>query len=394
MTTQRLLAVARLMTVLLGVVVGAVAALPRPAWAIDHAVSGSVQLDYHFVPTAREANARKETFDGFTTEASLKLTADVTDHISASVKVCYGCHGFEADMAYLEYRPLEELGVRAGRINASFGAFNLRHDPANHGLSSKPLPYDMGRMLRLSSWNMSVLPSPFPDNGVEVGGTHWFGSAVQVDYAAYAISGFKSANDSFDIDWLQSRSPNLYYTDNNARPTVGGRLDATIRLGPTSDVTLGGSVMHGNSDPDNNLSYSIAGADLSFRYEKLLIRMEYLVRRQELDVSNPARFKYSISKERGDFFTKHGAYLEIEQGLSNRVALLGRVDGMARFGNLAATSDLVDGSTIARATLGGVLTFQRGVRLKLSTEAWRFSDNDLRGQDKAVSIHCALVGAF
>jgi len=54
----------------------------------------------------------------------------------------------------------------------------LRHDPANHCLSDKPLAYDMGRMLRLRDWNLGVLPSPFPDNGVEASGRHWFGSSV------------------------------------------------------------------------------------------------------------------------------------------------------------------------------------------------------------------------
>lgn len=365
-----------------------------PARAVEHSLSGSVQLDYHLVPTAPEASARKDAFDGVTTEASVKLTAEVTDHVSASVKVCYGCHGFEADMAYVDYRPLEEFGVRAGRINASFGAFNLRHDPANHALSSKPLPYDMGRMLRLSTWNMGVLPSPFPDSGVELGGTHWFGSSVQVDYAGYIVAGFRGAKDSLDLDWVQSRSPALYYVDNNSRPTVGGRVVGTVRLGPTSDITLGASAMHGTYDPDNTLTYTIAGADLAFRYDKTSVRMEYLARRTELDTSNPARFKYSVSRERGDFFVKHGAYVEVEHAFSGRLSVIGRVDGMARVGNVAAESPLEDGSTVARFTLGPLITLQRGFRIKLSSEYWSFSDNDLRGQDRAVGLHTALVGAF
>jgi hypothetical protein len=73
----------------------------------------------------------------------------------------------------------------------------------------------MGRMLRMTSWGLGVLPSPFPDNGVEVSGSHWIGSTVQLDYAAYAVGGFKGAKDGLDIDWLQSRSPNLFYVDNN-----------------------------------------------------------------------------------------------------------------------------------------------------------------------------------
>jgi hypothetical protein len=369
-------------------------AFPRSAWAVDNTLAGSVQLDYMLVPSAPKANARSNAFDGFTTEATVKLVVDVSDHLSASVKVCFGCHGFEADMAYAEYRLSPELGLRAGRFSPSFGAFNLRHDPANHGLSSKPLPYDMGRMLRLNQWDMSVLPSPFPDNGAEIGGTHWFGDTAQIDYAAYAVAGFKAAKDATDIDWIQSRSPSLYYVDNNARPAVGGRFAGTLRLGDDSDVSLGGSFMYGTLDRDNTISYAIAGADVTFRANKTIVRAEYLSRRQDLDTSDPSRFKYSISKERGDFFTKHGAYVELEQRVSSHVTLLARADGMARFGNVAAGSELVDGSTVIRGTLGGAYSFERGIRLKLSSEYWRFSDNDASGYDKAVSLHVAVVGSF
>ena len=60
----------------------------------------------------------------------------------------------------------------------------MRHDPANHNTSDKPLVYDMGRMLRLRQWNEGVLPAPWVDNGVEINGTHFFGKRAQFDYAA------------------------------------------------------------------------------------------------------------------------------------------------------------------------------------------------------------------
>ena len=108
-----------------------------------------------------------------------------------------------------------------GRFSPSFGSFNLRHDPANHRLSDKPLPYDMGRMLRLRGWNLGVLPSPFPDNGLELGGKLSFSSGSSLDYAAYAVSGFKGDARAADIDFAQSRDGNVYYVDNNGRPTFG-----------------------------------------------------------------------------------------------------------------------------------------------------------------------------
>ena len=176
------------------------------ARAIERNFAGSAQLDYFLVPAEPSTPGPRTTFDGFTAEVALKLAVDVSDHLSANVKMCHGCHGFELPMAYFDYRVRDELNFRIGRFSPSFGAFNVRHDPANHATSSKPLPYDMGRMLRMNEWNLGVIPSPFPDNGIEIGGTHWFGDRAQMDYAAYAVSGFKADEGSPDIEWSHSTS--------------------------------------------------------------------------------------------------------------------------------------------------------------------------------------------
>jgi len=41
-----------------------------------------------------------DTNYGLNAEVAFKVVADVDEHLSASAKVCYGCHGFMADMAY------------------------------------------------------------------------------------------------------------------------------------------------------------------------------------------------------------------------------------------------------------------------------------------------------
>src|SRR5262249_26523519 len=152
----------------------------------------------------------------------------------------------------------------------TFGSFNLRHDPANHRLPDKPLPYDMGRMLRFRLWNNGVLPSPFPDNGVELSGKHAFGETFALDYAAYAVSGMKG--DGADLDFVQSRGGSFYYVDNNGRPTVGGRLGMTQRLTTFSDLTVGASAMYGTFDPGNSLAYTILGADAALRVARTNLR--------------------------------------------------------------------------------------------------------------------------
>ena len=108
------------------------------AYAVDRNFAGSAQVDYFFVPTAggnlNEGDAPGHYgFDGFTIEASEKVAVDVSEHLSANVKVCFGCHGFELDMAYADYRFADELNIRAGRFSPSFGAF--RPD----GLSDGPM---------------------------------------------------------------------------------------------------------------------------------------------------------------------------------------------------------------------------------------------------------------
>jgi len=369
---------------------------PIPALAIERNLAGSAQLDYHAIVANIRGNRAagvRDVLDGFTLEAAMKVAVDVSEHLSANVKVCYGCHGFETDMAYFDLRASDELNLRVGRFSPSFGGFNLRHDTANHKLSDKPLPYDMGRMLRNGAWNNGVLPSPFPDNGVEVNGTHWFGEQVQFDYALYAVSGFKqSAPNPVDFGFEQSHLP--YYVDNNSRPSFGSRVAITGKLGAMSDLTAGASVMGGTYDPKNDLSYVIMGGDVTLRIERTSLRLEYLSRRQKFDTSNPALFKYGIAPSNGNVFAKHGAYVELEQPLGHDLDAVARLDGMYRTGNVLLTSELWDGSWVGRATLGAALTVERNLKFKASFELWEFQDHTAAGRQSETSFHFGAVGSF
>lgn len=385
----------RSLVVALAALIAALLALATPARALERNFAGSAQLDYALVPTAQSVKTFPKAFDGFTMEFAGKLAVDFSDHVSANLKVCYGCHGFEADMMYFDIRVADELNFRVGRFSPSFGAFNLRHDPANHRLSDKPLPYDMGRMLRLRQWNMSVLPSPFPDNGLEINGTKFLGESAQLDYAVYGVTGFKADLRPTDLNFQLSRSPQNYYVDNNGRPTLGARVALTYKLGDASDITAGVSGMGGTYDPENHESYFIGGADLSLRLDKTNIRLEYLARRTTFDISDRGVFKYNVPTVRGDFFLKHGAYAEVEQGLTPELDLIGRVDGMARVGNVEAASELSRNATVIRYTLGTAYAIERGLRIKFSTELWQFSDRDLAsGRKLELSMHAALAGSF
>lgn len=364
---------------------------PRAAEAFDieRNFAGSAQLDYLAVPSTIEA--RGFTLDGFTTELAMKVAVDFTENFSANVKICYGCHGFETDMAFVDLRVADQLNFRVGRMNPSFGDFPLRHDPANHRANSKPLPYDMGRMLRIREWNMSVLPAPYVDNGLEVNGTQWFGDDVQLDYAAYIMSGFKGANDALDFDFVQSRSGSLYYVDNNSEPAVGGRLAFTANLTDDISTTLGVSGMYGHYDPSAELEYIIAGLDLYFRYDALVMRAEYLIRKTEFAIgSEPEnRFRYSFLDDSRNFFIKDGFYVELEYPFLEWLEAFYRFDGMRRTGNVPRTSALTKTSGILRHTAGANFIVQRGLRIKLSVEHWDFSDFD-----DELGIHAGITANF
>jgi hypothetical protein len=371
--------------------------LSSRALASDLNFAGSAQLDYFFVPTARANDPAhgQYAFDGFTLEATEKLAADVSDHFSANVKICFGCHGFELDMAYVDFRVVDELNFRAGRFSPSFGSFNLRHDVGNHKLSDKPLPYDMGRMIRLRDWNLGVIPSPFPDTGLEVNGTHWFGNSTQLDYSVYAVTGFRSTDaHPLDIDFHLSHAfPNAYYVDVNSEPTIGARVALTVKLRERSDLTIGASGMYGTYDAANQLAYAIWGGDLALRVGRTFLRLEYLARRTQIDTSDPALLARPLLPG-DDFFIKHGWYAELEQPVLRDVDVIGRIDGLFRIGNFPAGSALSRHSAVTRFTLGGSWAVEPGLRIKLSGELWQFSDPNDDQRTSEVGVHAALVGTF
>ena len=353
-------------------------------------LAGSLQLDYLAVPT--EAPARALTFDGATVELSLRMSVDFGKHASVTVKACFACHGFEAAAAYIELRAADALAFRIGRFTPSLGSFPQRYDPANHRTSDKPLPYDMGRMIRKNEWNEGILPAPWVDNGIEVGGTHFF-EAGRLDYAVYAVSGAKGDNEGADLEFIQSRSPESYYVDNNSQPSVGARFASSFDL--TDDgqsIALGISTMAGHYDPDARLGYVVVGADLVANLGGVALRAEYLQRHTQtaLGTDPSSRFKYGPGPggRYDDWFVKHGFYLESEIPIG-RVDLLARWDGLLRRGNVLAQSALTERAYVLRYTAGVAIRVAGNVRIKSSVEYYQF-----RPLDDELAIHAGLATPF
>jgi hypothetical protein len=226
-----------------------------------------------------------------------------------------------------------------------------------------------------------------------VNGVHWFGEDVQIDYAAYAVGGFKGGADATDLDFIQSRSGALYYVDNNSRPSYGGRIAMTANLTDRLAWTVGASGMRGTYDPQNELLYAILGTDTTIRYDRLTLRGEYLVRRTEMSGGgDPAsRFRYGPGAD-GIYdrrFLKDGFYVEAERPFGKVLELFGRFDGMRRRGNVVLTSPLRSESEVLRYTVGANFLLDRALRLKVSGELYDFSDFD-----DEVATHVALAGSF
>jgi hypothetical protein len=352
--------------------------------------AGSIQLDYMAVPS--EKTGRQVGLDGATAEVSLKLAMDFTSKISANVKMCVACHGVEIGMAYFDLRVADEMNVRLGRFTPAFGEFPVRHDPANHRLSDKPLPYDMGRMLRIQEFNEGILPAPWVDNGIEVNGTHFFGKHLQTDYSVYAISGPRAGADPIDFDFKMSRSGEAYYVDNNSRPVLGGQVVASIITDNTT-WSAGASMMRGTYDPEHRLPFSIYGAHFIARIGDVFLRAEVLTRRHKMSLGeNPMeRFRYAPGAM-GTFdpyVVKDGGYAELEIPVGARFTLIGREDGLRRRGNVVATSTMRSDSALMRHTVGAAVVLRQSLRLKLSYEYYDFSDYE----DESV-VHVGIAGPF
>jgi hypothetical protein len=352
--------------------------------------AGSIQLDYMSVAT--KDTGREVALDGATAEVSLKLAMDFTSKISANVKMCVACHGVEVGMAYFDLRVADEMNVRVGRFTPAFGEFPVRHDPANHRTSDKPLPYDMGRMLRIQEFNEGVLPAPWVDNGIEINGTHFFGKNLQTDYAFYAISGPRAGADPIDFDFKLSRSGEAYYIDNNSRPALGGQLVASVITDNTT-WSAGVSMMRGTYDPEHRLPFAIYGAHFVARISDVFLRAEYLTRHHEMSLGDSPmeRFRYGPGTT-GTFdpvVVKDGAYAELEVPVGNRLTLIAREDGLRRRGNVSANSMMRSDSALLRHTAAAAIVLRQQLRLKLSYEYYDFSDFD----DESV-VHVGIAGPF
>lgn len=353
--------------------------------AADVKVAGSIYLNQ---PTlfGQRTEVLGTTVRGMNAETTLKLVVDVNEHISASVKICSGCHGFAADQAHVDWTIAETANIRLGRFPVPFGEFYLRHDPANHRSASKPLPYMMGRMIRRDDYNLAILPEPYPDNGVEFYGTAR-GDTLELAYSLYAVAGLKGSAAAGDLDFIRTRSE--YFADNNRTPATGGRMALSIFELPTDAwrlFSVGLSAMYGYYDDDDELGYLLAGADIYTRVGKLNLRGEVMMRRTDLP-DRPGSFRQVLEDR---FSQREGFYVQLDGPINSTLEWLARYDGFRLSSPVRINSSLPDtDSNILRYTAGLNVLPVRGVKLKINYELWQFSDFPTEHL-----LHTGLVGTF
>jgi hypothetical protein len=331
-----------------------------PAWSVHGVFStdfNALLADRHSRDTMPEEGVAGEYVLG----ASLHLDR----RLSVSARSCFGCHGFELQSAYADYEFLEGITLRAGRFPIPFGALSARSLPHQLESTSKPLPYIMGFMPRGREFNQGILPAPASDNGAALIVNAWLAEGVQLGLEAAVTRGLKGVSE--DLDFELSRD----FEDNNGEPAGAGR--AALSWGP---LALGVSAAGGRYDPDAELAYRLAGADLQLRVlDGWTLRLEGVLR--ETDFRDPAGDRDSSLRR------SYAAQIDGEIAPQWRVFVL---HDALRVEDLFLTSAgpqpaPAPGSsdrenTVTRVAGGVVFAVRPGVQLKSSAEFWNFSDFD------------------
>ncbi|MCA9754766.1 MAG: porin [Candidatus Eisenbacteria bacterium] len=331
--------------------------------------SGSVSVDQKLLDLA---NPEEDTNSGEIVEWALKTTVEVSDKVTANVKLCTTCHGLTVDQAYAEVRFHPLLGMEAGRINVPFGDYYLRHDTANDKLGSKPLPYAMGHMVRFRAdqFNLGVVPMPYSDQGVSFFGDAWFRDSIQLWYAAYAVNGFRAATPR-DFNF-KNQVADGSFVDNNHEPALGGRVGIA-----QEHVSLGASYMTGAYDADSDYDYDVWGVDLGATLGSIHFRSEYLERTTNVLAEDVRRD-----------LTKRGFYMQAEVPVGRYLEFVGRFDGLLREGPILGTSN-DESSGIGRWTAGLNVAPSIDYTFRMSYEYWRFTDfSDVR------LVHLGVVVSY
>lgn len=154
------------------------------------------------------------------------------------------------EWAYLDFRPLNNTGVRIGAILAPFNRFDDFHAPLENFLVTRP---QMSREIGVSAWK---------EVGVNLYGNVLLNRNFYINYDAYVINGLGAG----------SRLRNSrQYRDNNDAKSFGFRLSGVY----TDRWELGASFYRGMWDDGGEQSLSMFGFHFLGQIENFSLYAEY-----------------------------------------------------------------------------------------------------------------------
>lgn len=248
------------------------------------------------------------------------------------------------EFAYIDYRPLEGLGMRAGLLLVPMGFVNELHEaPVFHG-SKRP---DVER---------NIIPTTWRENGVGL-----FGEAGPVEWRAYVTAGLSSAG--FSASGLRggrqkgsrSLAEDFAFT---------ARVDVT----PVPGLLVGGAVYTGRSGQGaqvegQRLSARVSVFDLHAQYRYRGLQLRVLAARSLVDDAARINVQNGLTGSASVGEAQYGYYAEAAFDV---VTLAGAsrlsVTPFVRYERLDTQDGVPDGFFESPATERSVLTLGVGVK--------------------------------
>ena len=280
--------------------------------------------------------------------------------ISVKVTACTSCHDttdgnfFElvegsltADLIHLvsgqsagKRNSDVKASLKGGRFVVPFGAFSDTVHPGTYRTLTYPLLYTMDR--RVGS-EISVLPMPYSDEGIDLHLGAPLPARLQVGLDVYAVNGLQ-------LDFNDSRS----YSDNNTDIAIGGR--ATLG---NSWIRFGGSYSSGEMQwsGEPTQSYKLIGGDVTLRYlDYIRASYEYAKRTEDTTTTDESQVDGHVAEVEGMIWKKP------------RIGLIVRYDTLNHTGEIGEFS-------AKRISWGPTISLGRSV-LIFNHERWMFDDPD------------------
>lgn len=165
------------------------------------------------------------------------------------------------EMAYIDFRLREEIGLRAGMLLMPVGLTNEMHEPTTfHGV-------------RRTSVELNIIPSTWRENGVGV-----FGDLGPVSYRSYLVTGLQSTTNT-GVGGFTSSSGLRGGRSSGANSLAEDFASVTrIDYKPTSGVLVGGSFYVGQADQSlivNSVPVSLWEGHLKAEYRGAELRALY-----------------------------------------------------------------------------------------------------------------------